>query len=74
LTCVKFFTIDKKKGTCALAERQQDRTQKTRKKILSAARFLFDSQGYEQSSVDQIARRADVAKGSVFVHLTKHRF
>ncbi len=57
-----------------MAERQQDRTQKTRKKILSAARFLFDSQGYEQSSVDQIARRADVAKGSVFVHLTKHRF
>jgi len=53
-----------------LAERQQDRTQKTRKKILSAARFLFDSQGYEQSSVDQVAKRAGVAKGSVFVHFS----
>ncbi len=53
-----------------MAERQQDRTKKTRKKILAAARFLFDSQGYEQSSVDQVAKRAGVAKGSVFVHFS----
>jgi len=50
--------------------KQQDRTLKTKKKILYAARFLFDSQGYEQSSVDQIAEHANVAKGTVFAHFT----
>lgn len=38
----------------------------TRQRVLDAARELFDSQGYEETTVREIARRADVAVGSVF--------
>jgi len=53
-----------------LTVKQKDRTVKTREKILYAARFLFDSQGYDHSSVDQIAEHANVAKGTVFAHFS----
>jgi len=53
-----------------MASRQQQRTLKTREKVLSSARFLFDSNGYENSSVDQIAEHAGVSKGTIFVHFS----
>lgn len=50
--------------------RPQKRTQETRKRILSAARHLFDAQGFDETSVDEIAVKAEVAKGTVFAHFT----
>jgi AcrR family transcriptional regulator len=38
----------------------------TRQRVLDAARDLFESQGYEETTVREIARRAEVAVGSVF--------
>lgn len=38
----------------------------TRQRVLDAARELFDTQGYEETTVREIARRAAVAVGSVF--------
>ena len=46
----------------------QQRSGKTRQNILSTARHLFDSSGYNDTSVDQIATAAGVAKGTVFSH------
>ena len=37
-------------------------------RILSAARDLFSRQGYEPTSIDQVASTAKVAKSSVFAH------
>jgi AcrR family transcriptional regulator len=37
-------------------------------RILSAARDLFRTRGYERTTVEAIAARAGVAKGSVFFH------
>ncbi len=46
----------------------QQRSLATRERILSAAKRLFAQAGYEQTSVEQIAGEADVAKGTVFAH------
>ena len=46
----------------------QKRSHETRKRILSAAKRLFAETGYEDTSVEQIAVVADVAKGTVFAH------
>ncbi|MEZ4336290.1 MAG: TetR/AcrR family transcriptional regulator [Sandaracinaceae bacterium] len=39
-----------------------------RARILKAATELFMVQGYKKTSVDEIARRAEVAKGTVYLH------
>lgn len=41
---------------------------KRRARILQAATELFMAQGYRKTSVDEIARRAEVAKGTVYLH------
>ena len=39
-----------------------------RKKIISTAIGLFNSQGFDQTTVEQIAEEADVARGTIFNH------
>ena len=48
--------------------RIERRKEETRKKIVSAAMGLFTKQGFEQTTVDQIAEEADVARGTIFNH------
>ena len=45
---------------------QAERRTQTRNKIILAARKLFDKQGFEATSVDQIVQRARVAKGTYY--------
>ncbi|PLK71220.1 TetR/AcrR family transcriptional regulator [Rhizobium sp. TH135] len=47
---------------------RQSRSRQTREQILAAARDLFSRQGYEPTSIDQVATAAKVAKSSVFAH------
>lgn len=42
----------------------------TRQRVLDAARELFETQGYEETTVREIARRAEVSVGSVFTTFT----
>ena len=44
------------------------RKQMTRQKILDVAVELFVTQGYEQTTIDQIAERADIARTTFFNH------
>ena len=46
----------------------QKRSIDTRERILSAAKRLFGELGYEETSAEQIAADAGVAKGTVFAH------
>ena len=46
----------------------QKRSVDTRERILSAAKRLFGELGYEETSAEQIAADAGVAKGTVFAH------
>jgi AcrR family transcriptional regulator len=51
------------------ALRRTDRKKEvTKKKIISTAIGLFNSQGYDQTTVEQIAEEADVARGTIFNH------
>jgi AcrR family transcriptional regulator len=45
-----------------------DRSIETRSRIVSAARSLFREHGFASTTTDQIASRAGVAKGTVFLH------
>jgi AcrR family transcriptional regulator len=45
---------------------RERRTAKTRRAIIDAARELFDQQGYNQTTIDQIAAHADIAQRTFF--------
>ncbi len=47
---------------------QAERRSTTTRAILDAARRLFTARGFEQTSVDDIAAQAGVAKGAVYHH------
>ncbi len=51
-------------------ELEKDTSPQGRKKlrILRAATELFEKQGYRKTSVDEIARKAEVAKGTVYLY------
>ncbi len=46
--------------------RRERKKQETRRRIYSAAFALFLEKGFDQTTVEEIADRADVAKGTVF--------
>ena len=43
---------------------------KTRRRLIDAAADLFVTQGYRKTSIDEIARRAGIGKGTVYLHFT----
>jgi len=47
---------------------QAERRAQTRKKLLSAAKTLFEEQGFEATLIDQIIKLANVAKGTFYQH------
>lgn len=49
-------------------KRVQRRARDTGDRILAVSQRLFRAQGFDRTSVDQIAEAADVAKGTVFAH------
>lgn len=51
--------------------RQEDRKQQTRERLLTAARQLFVSRGFDETSFDDIARAAGVARQTAFNHFPR---
>ena len=54
--------------TTAQADRQQRRKRRTRQAIQTAALELFAERGYRETTINDIAERADVAPRTVTVH------
>jgi AcrR family transcriptional regulator len=54
----------------APVSRRDRRTARTRQAIVDAARELIDEQGYAETTVDQIAERADIAARTFFRHFS----
>lgn len=52
---------------------RQERSRAKRAQLLNAALALFGAKGYEATSVDEIAARADVAIGSFYQHFRTKR-
>ncbi len=51
----------------------QRRSAKKRERILQAALMLFGERGYDGASLDEIAARAGVAVGSIYLHFRSKR-
>jgi AcrR family transcriptional regulator len=49
---------------------RKEQKAKTRKLILEAAILEFGQNGYEETNISNIAKRADVSHGNVFAHFT----
>jgi AcrR family transcriptional regulator len=60
-------------GEDMLPEPQQKRSLAKRERLKAAALALFGEKGYEGTSVEQIARRADLAMGSFYQHYRSKR-
>ena len=52
---------------------QQERSRRKREALLMSALALFAERGYEQTSIEDIARSADVAVGGFYQHFTSKR-
>ena len=48
-----------------LPERKSDRT---RRRVLTAAKHLFDRKGYRDTTIDDITRRANIAHGTFYLY------
>jgi AcrR family transcriptional regulator len=48
--------------------RTERKKEETRKRIIAVAMDLFNKQGFEQTTVEQIAEEADVNKGTIYNH------
>jgi AcrR family transcriptional regulator len=58
-----------------MAARRDEQRERMRSRLLDAALALFEKQGYERTTIDQIAERADVARQTVLNHYPqKHDF
>lgn len=55
-------------GTTQEVGRRERNKQRVRERIYYAALALFTEKGYDQTSVDEIAEAADVARGTFFNH------
>lgn len=56
------------RGYCSRVARREQQRDQTRQIILEQARRLFHEQGFEHTTVQQVARAADVAPQTVFNH------
>jgi AcrR family transcriptional regulator len=56
------------------APRRERKKQEARRRIYEAAFALFLEKGYDATTVDEIAERADVAKGTVFNYFPRKTF
>lgn len=60
-------------GRAPAADRRTRRKAETRKRLLDAASRLFAARGFEATRPQDIAREADLAVGTFYVHFTDRR-
>ena len=46
----------------------RDQRAKTREQVMAAARALYAERGFKSVSVDDVVRRAEVARGTFYIH------
>jgi AcrR family transcriptional regulator len=61
-------TADSLPGLFALEARGRNKSARTRARLMDAAVTLFAREGFEAASVNEIARLAEVANGTFYVH------
>ena len=53
-------------GQVAAVSRRERKKQETKKNIIKIAMYLFRKQGFEETTMEQIARDVDIAKGTLY--------
>lgn len=53
-----------------IAERKEREKQQRRLEIISAAENVFFSQGYENSTMEDVAKRVELSKGTLYLYFT----
>ena len=53
-----------------IAERKEREKQQRRLGIISAAESVFFSQGYENSTMEDVAKRVELSKGTLYLYFT----
>ncbi|HXZ86144.1 MAG TPA: TetR/AcrR family transcriptional regulator [Myxococcota bacterium] len=51
-----------------MARAPAKRSERSRRRILDSARAVFFEQGFERANLDEVARRAGLAKGTIYRH------
>lgn len=51
----------------------QRKSDRTRRRVLSAAKQLFDKRGYRDTTIDDITRRAEIAHGTFYLYFRSKR-
>lgn len=64
----KFSLRDGGKGTLSTAERRAREKAQRRRDILDAARQEFFERGFHQPTVDDVAARAEISKGTIYLY------
>ncbi|MFJ9693262.1 TetR/AcrR family transcriptional regulator [Kitasatospora sp. NPDC101183] len=59
---------DETSATLVATSRRERNKQRMRERIFTAALSLFEEKGFEQTTIDDITERADVARGTFFNH------
>jgi len=54
-------------------QKRSEQKEETRQRLLDAAREVFEAEGFEGASLRQIAARAGIAAGTIFVHFRDKR-
>lgn len=49
-------------------EKREDKKEQTREKLLNSAAFCFSQKGYSSCSISDIAKHAQVAQGTMYIH------
>jgi AcrR family transcriptional regulator len=58
----------RRRASTAPGVRRERKSDRTRRRILTAAKQLFDRRGYRDTTVDDITRRADIAHGTFYLY------
>lgn len=53
--------------------KRQQRADRNRKKLLGAAMKVFSQKGYHKATLDEICKRANVAKGTIYQHFSNKK-
>lgn len=61
-------TAPNRPPTSTTAARRERKSDRTRRRVLAAAKHLFDRRGYRDTTVDDITRRAEIAHGTFYLY------
>lgn len=64
---LEFLLFQRKAVDMAIADRKEREKEKRRNDIINAAEKLFFSQGYENISMDNVAKEAELARGTLYL-------